>query len=224
MTHDRSISQFTQLAKSLPSLAIGSVSVFIAATPVLAHHAMGGQVPVNSVQGFLSGLAHPVIGLDHLAFVVTVGLLAATKRQGIWIPIAFVLLAMLGTGLHVMSVALPAVELWISGSILLFGILLSLQSSLSTSLVAGLAAMAGLFHGYAYGEAIFGAEMSSFLAYLIGFSVIQLVIALAAFFVAHRLLKRQPAPSSIIRSIGLVICGVGIAFLSSQIVATIFPV
>ena len=42
-----------------------------------AHHAMGGTTPQTLAQGLLSGLAHPVIGLDHLAFTVAAGLLAA---------------------------------------------------------------------------------------------------------------------------------------------------
>jgi urease accessory protein len=42
-----------------------------------AHHAMGGTTPQTLAQGLLSGLAHPVIGLDHLAFTLAAGLLAA---------------------------------------------------------------------------------------------------------------------------------------------------
>jgi urease accessory protein len=204
---------------------IGSAGLLLTATPVLAHHAMGNRLPANFAEGFLSGLAHPVIGLDHLAFVITVGLLAATKQRGIMIPIAFVLAAMLGTGLHLTSVPLPAVELLVSGSILLFGILLVRQTALNLPTVAGLAALAGLFHGYAYGEAIFGAEMTPLLSYLAGFTLIQLVIALAAFFLARGLLKRQPArlPADL-RSVGLVICGIGIAFFASQVMAAVFPV
>lgn len=220
------ISQLTHAAKSFPNLLIFSgVSLCLTATPVLAHHAMGNQLPVNSMQGFLSGLAHPVIGFDHFAFVVAVGLLAATRRQGVWLLFAFVLAAMLGTGLHVVSIGLPAVELAVASSVLLFGILLSRQSSPNPLVMAGLAAIAGLFHGYAYGESIFGAEMTPLLSYLVGFTVVQLGIAGVAFFVARRLLARCPEqPNAVLRSTGLVICGVGIAFLSSQVVAAIFPV
>ena len=37
-----------------------------------AHHAMDSALPGNLLQGFVSGLAHPVIGLDHLLFVIAV--------------------------------------------------------------------------------------------------------------------------------------------------------
>lgn len=43
----------------------------------LAHHAMGGQLPQTFGQGLLSGIGHPVIGVDHFAFVVAVGIVAA---------------------------------------------------------------------------------------------------------------------------------------------------
>ena len=37
-----------------------------------AHHVMGGKTPTTFVDGFLSGLGHPVIGPDHLAFLLAI--------------------------------------------------------------------------------------------------------------------------------------------------------
>jgi urease accessory protein len=133
---------------------------------------------------------------------------------------------MLGTGAHIASINLLGVELFVSGSILLFGILLVMKDSPNTGVVAGLSAVAGLFHGYAYGESIFGAEMTPLLAYLIGFTVVQLVVSLLAFRVGKATILRRGAEQSPakLRSAGLVICGVGLAFFASQVVAVIFPV
>ncbi|MGB5973114.1 MAG: HupE/UreJ family protein, partial [Nodosilinea sp.] len=89
--------------------AIAIVALLLVPLPGLAHHPMGGRVPSTSLEGFWSGLAHPVIGIDHLAFVVAVGLLAAVSTWGIAIPAAFVLAAMVGTGLHLAAMTLPAV-------------------------------------------------------------------------------------------------------------------
>lgn len=207
-------------------IAVTSV-LLLSAMPAFAHHAMGGGMPANFFQGFLSGMAHPLIGLDHFAFIVAVGLLAAIKRRGVWIPISFVVAAMLGTGAHLASIELPGVELFVSGSILLFGILLVMKDSLNTFVVAALSAVAGLFHGYAYGEAIFGAEMTPLLAYLLGFTVLQLVVSLLAFQVGKAtILGREAEPQSParLRSAGLVICGIGLAFFASQVLEVIFPV
>jgi urease accessory protein len=136
-------------------------------------------------------------------------LLAVTRKQGIMIPIAFVLTAMVGTGLHLANLSLPGVELWVSGSIVLFGVLLAKKNSLNTAMVSGLSAVAGMFHGYAYGEAIFGAEMTPLLSYLVGFTAIQLVISLTAFWIGKTVVlaleTEEPAQSSQLRSAGLVI-------------------
>jgi urease accessory protein len=214
------ISSSKKIGRASIVFAIAIISFLFVATPAFSHHALGGGLPVNFWEGFISGLAHPVIGSDHFAFVIAVGLLSATMRQGILIPIAFVLMAMAGTGIHLMALGLPAVEFLVSGSVLLFGILLVMKDRFNVTAVMSLAAIAGLFHGYAYGEAIFGAEMTPITAYLLGFSAIQLVIALSAFAVGKTMIQ---SPSKL-RSIGFVICGIGIAFLSNQIISAIFPV
>lgn len=193
--------------------------MLLVASPAMAHHAMGGKTPSNFVEGFLAGLAHPLIGLDHFAFVVAVGLLAAIKRQGILIPIAFILSAMLGTGFHILGFSLPGAELLVSRSVLLFSILLVMKDSPNTFMIMALAAIAGAFHGYAYGESIFGAEMTPLFAYLMGFTVIQMVVAASAFAVSKTLLQgneQQKMPANL-RSAGLVLCGIGAAFFSSQL-------
>jgi urease accessory protein len=207
-------------------LAVSMLALLLLATPGLAHHAMGGKMPTNFLQGFLSGIAHPLIGPDHFAFIVAVGLLAVTRKQGILIPVAFVLAAMLGAGLHLANLNVPGIELFVSGSILLFGILLAIKQKLNTLAVAGLSAVAGLFHGYAYGEAIFGAEMTPLIAYLAGFTVIQLVVSLAAFWIGKAVVFGRATEHQLhqLRAAGLVVSGVGLAFFTSQVIGIVFPV
>lgn len=217
---------FRQKLRQISTLAVlTNVSLLVVSAPAIAHHMTDGKLPANFSAGFLSGLGHPIIGFDHFAFIVAVGLLAATKRQGILLPIAFVVAAMVGSGLHLIGLTLPGVELFVSGSILLFGLLLVLKNNLNVAVIMRLAAIAGLFHGYAYGEAIFGAEVTPLIAYLTGFTVVQLVVAMSTFWLGKTILRRelkQPT-STPLRSAGLVICGVGVAFLSAQIVDAIFP-
>ncbi len=105
-------------ARSLSAIvAVGSL---IFATSTRAHHAMGGQTPVNALEGLISGMAHPVIGLDHLSFIVAVGLLASVSRPGLLIAGSFILAASLGTALHAIGLDIPGVELLIAGSELHF--------------------------------------------------------------------------------------------------------
>ena len=210
-------------AKAL-AIAI-AFSFLVFASPASAHHPMGGRVPSNFFEGFMSGLAHPVIGLDHLAFIVAIGLVASIKTQGILIPISFVLSAMLGTGLHLLGINLPVVELVVSASILLFGVLLASKNSPNALVIVGLSAIAGLFHGNAYGEAIFGAQTTALVSYLVGFTLIQLVISGASFFAGKKVLSGDfGGVSPNLRSSGLVICGICAAFLASNISSLILPV
>lgn len=199
-------------------------SLLLTATPALAHHAMGGGMPTTFFQGFVSGLAHPMIGIDHFAFIVSVGLLSAIKRQGFTIPIGFALAAMAGTGLHLTGLSIPGLELWVAASVVLFGLLLALKNNLNTATIVGLGAIAGLCHGYAYGEAIFGAETSPLIAYLIGFTVTQLIVMLSAFGIGKGLLKRSESDAfGTLRSAGWTLCGIGLAFLASQAMTLLVP-
>ncbi|NEP14497.1 MAG: hydantoin utilization protein A [Symploca sp. SIO2C1] len=204
------------LAKTI-ALVLG-ISLLLTGTPAAAHHPFGGETPSNFFEGLLSGFGHPIIGPDHFAFVVAVGLLAAIKERGIFIPIAFVLTALAGTGIHLMSLDLPAPEVVISASVLLFGIMLALKNSPNSTVLIVLAAIAGLFHGYAYGEAIVGADMTPLVAYLTGFTLIQLAIALLAFQIGKSAIRQvTEQPTLVLRFAGFTIGGAGAAFLSSAI-------
>jgi urease accessory protein len=191
-----------------------TTGLLLASTPAFAHHPSGGETPLNAVQGFLSGLGHPVIGVDHLAFVIAAGLLAAVMGRGLMIPLGFVLASMVGTGIHLMAVDLPAPEFVISASVLLFGALLAMKNQPNTLIVTGLAALAGLFHGYAYGEAVVGAGMDAIVAYLIGFAAIQSAIAIGVHQIAKRLVGSSEAGALNLRFAGFTLAGVGAAFLS----------
>jgi urease accessory protein len=210
-----------------------TILFFMTTTPVMAHHAMGSKMPSNFFEGFMSGLAHPIIGFDHLTFIISVGLLSAMIQgigyakasQGIFIPIAFILSAMLGAGLHLTQLNLSGVELFVSLSILLFGILLVIKERPNTVIIAVLTAIAGVFHGYAYGESIFGAEMTPLLAYLLGFTVIQLIIITGVFWITKNLVSGKfTSANNMLQSSGFVICGIGLTFLFSQLINLVLPV
>jgi urease accessory protein len=100
--------------------------------------------------------------------------------------------------------------------------LLTLKNRPNTATIVGLSAIAGLFHGYAYGESIFGAETTPLLAYLLGFTVIQLVVTMTVFSLSKKFLSGE-AQLPIGRSAGLVLSGMGLAFLTSAIANVIFP-
>ena len=203
------------------AIAFGSSSVLLSvslltASPALAHHPNGGEIPSNFTQGFLSGIGHPVIGIDHFVFVVAIGLLAAlSKKLGLVIPVAFVAATALGMAIHLQSINLPLAELIISASVLMMGIFLAREKQVNWVIITAVGAIAGIFHGYAYGEAIIGAETTALGAYLWGFCSIQLAISAIAFYIGRSIVK---TPASIwLRFAGFAISGIGLAFVFNAI-------
>jgi urease accessory protein len=190
------------------------------AAPAHAHHVMDGQLPNTFMQGLLSGIGHPIIGLDHLAFVIGIGLIAAAVPRGLPVLGAFVGGALLGCVVHLFSVNLPIAELVIALSVILAGAVLVFRPPVTTAIFAGGIAIVGVFHGYAYGEAIVGAEASALGAYLLGFSIIQFSIAAAACYMVG-FLKAKPVSwaENGVQLAGAVIGVFGVYVLTNQFIA-----
>lgn len=186
--------------------------------PARAHHFMDGDVPQTFMQGLLSGLGHPLIGLDHAAFIVTAGFLLALVRGGVWGIAALIIGSLCGAALHLAGVNLPGSEAGVAVSVILIGVLAMAQCRLPLSWLAGGLVFAGAFHGHAYAESIFGAEMSPLVAYLTGFSAMQFAVATAAFLL-HRWLinQRQPWIRPVFSALGMITGAVGLVYLAINI-------
>ncbi|MEO0770430.1 MAG: HupE/UreJ family protein [Cyanobacteria bacterium J06649_4] len=207
------------VSRPIATSVMASVAAVTLATPAFAHHPFGGEAPKSIVEGVLSGIGHPVVGLDHLAFVVAVGLLAAVVRRGASVPAAFVLATVAGTVVHLAGVDLPAAELVISASVVIFGALAVMRDRLNPIVVVLLSAIAGIFHGYAYGEAVVGAEVTPLLAYLIGFAGVQCAIAYGAYLLSQQALNKNQTSGLIsVRHAGFMVLGAGAAFLGGLLV------
>ena len=204
------------------TLGLAGAVLSLTAVSAVAHHPMGGATPLTLWQGFASGVGHPVIGLDHLAFIIAVGLMAGLSRRWVSIPLAFIAGTALGCILHLASVSLPAAEILIAASVLLMGALVAKAVSLPTLATLALVAVAGLAHGHAYGEGIFGAEGGPLYAYLAGFCAIQFAIAATTAVLASRALAAS-AEARGVRTAGALIAGVGVAMVWGQMLPIAFP-
>jgi urease accessory protein len=152
---------------------LGVGTLLFTATQALSHHPMGGATPATLMQGLLSGLGHPVIGFDHLAFILAVGFVAATTKLPLAVPLSFVAASALGVLVCTAGWALPFVESLVALSVLLAGVLLLWGGTMGGVTVALPLALFGLFHGYAFGEAVLGAEATPVIAYLAGLAIVQ---------------------------------------------------
>ena len=185
-----------------------------------AHHFMGGGLPQTFVQGLLSGLGHPVIGLDHAAFIVAAGFFLATVKGGMWGVLALIVGALLGAALHLAGAGLPGAEIGVALSVILIGGLVMARRRVAPSWLAVGVALAGLLHGYAYAESIFGAEAAPLTAYLIGFSLVQFGVATAVFLIHRRLIATREAWAKLASSgVGAAAGTIGAVFLVINIAA-----
>ncbi len=200
--------------------ALAVLALAMAPMPALAHHPMGGEAPAHAWQGVLSGIAHPVIGLDHLAFLVAAGLLAATMRQraAVGVLLAFLAAGLTGAVLHLAGLGLGPVEAMVALSVLLAGVaLLAAPARPRGGAPAWLAlgfALAGLFHGHAYAEAVTGSGPGTILAYLLTLAVMQAAIGLGAMAAA-----RQFGAASQRRWAGMAAALAGVVALGSAVLA-----
>lgn len=198
---------------SRSSILLAALAVlFFAAGPAFAHHPMGGAVPVGLWQGFVSGLAHPVIGVDHFAFLVAVGVAAGIGRWGAALPVVFVAASVLGVAAHWLGFVLPGAEAVVAATVLAAGALLAHGRVLARSGWAALLAFGGIVHGQAYAEAVVGAEATPVLAYLAGLALVQGAVAggVALLVRGRPVLVGSPAA----RSVGWAVALVGVVALA----------
>lgn len=200
------------LPKTLLAVALGGL---VAATPALAHHPMGGATPATFVQGLLSGLGHPVIGLDHLAALVGIGLVSSRFARGLTLPAFWIVAMAAGVGLHLAGAGLPATEVLVALSVVAIGLAASVRTTLPYGAVALLFAAGGAMHGYALGETVVGAEAAPIVAYLAGLVAIQVALATGIAFAARCLSSGSfLAPALRLRVAGLAVAATGVAALA----------
>jgi urease accessory protein len=180
-----------------------------------AHHLMGGKTPATFADGILSGVGHPIIGPDHLAFLVALGIAVGVGRLSLVTPFLFLLAMACGVAAHVAAVNIPAAELIVALSVLIAGVLIALDWHIPAKAWAAIFSIAGFFHGYAYGESIYGAEPTPLVAYLVGLVAVQTVLVVGIAFASRAVLMASRIGP---RLVGAAICGVGFTVLVGQII------
>ncbi|QSJ20010.1 HupE/UreJ family protein [Nostoc sp. UHCC 0702] len=176
-----------------------------------------GHAISNCWEGFLWGIANPVIGLDRLASVVAIGLLSAGIVRGIWIAFSFVLATILGTVIYLFGVNLPGAEVAIPISSMIFGTMLVLTNRPNWLILALLGAIAGLFQGYSDGQSIMEAGIIPLFAYILGVAVTQYAVTMSAREIGNTIIPKNinGILSRTILFVGFAFCAMGIVFLKS---------
>lgn len=203
----------TKIFRNVASVpAIAGIATVLA-TPALAHHPLGGAPMATFSHGLLSGIGHPLLGFDHLFFVLAVGIAALYTGHRYLAPAGYIVAMLLGCLMMSLGVGLPAKEIIIGLSLLAVGGIVLSGRSLGMMPTLALFAVFGLFHGSAFGDSIaaqetaMGAEV--LVGYLIGLGVLQYGIAIASGWAVTKLFNAVESTAVEARLAGAVVAGVG---------------
>lgn len=170
---------------------------FMASMQAWAHHPMDGAVPATWWEGMLSGFGHPVIEVDHLVFLLGAAAAAAlarvSARQAVVLLPAYVIAGALGAAVRWPGAEIAWGEPAVAASLLLVALWLWSRRSPGVLTGAVLTALGGLAHGYAYGEAVIGAEATPLGAYLLGLALVQSGLLVLAWAMVRRAAQAVPA-------------------------------
>lgn len=185
-------------------LALAGTGAALVATPALAH----AGAPANG--SILSGLTHPLFGLDHLLAMSGIGLWASmqARRARFAAPVAFLLLMIGGYVLAVSGAALPGVEPMILASVIAVGLLAALAIRLPAAVCAGIAGIFALFHGHAHGSELGAANPWLFLA---GFVIGTTLLLGAGYGIGRLAGSERLAGLPLVRSFGALTAAAGAA-------------
>ena len=194
----------TNRSPDLQSTIIGWALALVA-LPALAH------VQEGQAAGFLTGLAHPVSGLDHVLAMIAVGLWGAQLgAPALWLlPVTFPLVMAFGGFLGLLGIPLPGVEVGIALSALALGLAVATSWRPPLVMAAVLVAVFAVFHGHAHGTELPAGQ--SGLTYSIGFVVATGLLHLAG--IGIGVIHRWPAGQRVLRVLGAGVAAGGVYFL-----------
>ncbi|MDW4498848.1 HupE/UreJ family protein [Sulfitobacter sp. D35] len=183
-----------------------SVVFATTALPALAHSADGYG------GGLVAGFTHPILGWDHVAAMVAVGLWGAfLGAPAIWIlPVVFPLVMALGAAAGILGIPVPAIEVGIALSAVVLGLMILFTVRAPIWIAAMITGVFAIFHGYAHGTEL--PATANALAFAVGFVIATGLLHLIG--IAFGLLVQWPAGRVAVRGAGGLISLAGLAFLT----------
>jgi urease accessory protein len=189
------------MTRSLALLLAGCVW----AQPAFAH------VQSGEAGGFVTGLAHPISGLDHVLAMVAVGLWGAQLGSpAIWLlPVAFPMVMAVGGMLGLVGVPLPGIEFGIAASAIVLGAAVMFALRPPLAVAAALVALFAIFHGHAHGTELPPGQ--SAMLYSMGFVVATGCLHAMGIGVGEA--RRWTWGSGLLRAAGAVVAVCGVSFM-----------
>jgi urease accessory protein len=181
--------------------------IILLTCPDTAHaHLIGG----NGLM--MSGITHPLLGLDHLLAMVAVGIISVRiGGRAMWqVPLTFVSFLIIGGILALLGLNIPLIETGIALSVLICGIAIASAYKIDIQLALICTAFFALFHGYAHGTEI--PLIASPALYAIGFTVSTALLHISGI-VAGYYASKTELTSKLLKYSGVGIAFTGLYFL-----------
>lgn len=177
------------------------LAVILLPTSLFAHDFSGGG-------GFMSGLTHPVLGMDHLLAMISVGIVSAQLGgRAIWsVPLTFVVVMLIGGVLGMQNIYIVSVELGIAFSVFALGVAIALERKVTSIFAMAFVGFFAIFHGHAHGTEM--PYLAQPALYALGFVIGTAAIHVAGVFIGM-LAKKISYGSQILRFLGAAIAGIG---------------
>lgn len=169
-------------------------------------HVQGGEAI-----GLLSGIRHPISGLDHVLAMIAVGLWGAQLgAPAVWLlPVTFPMVMAFGGLLGLMGINLPGIEIGIAVSAIALGLAVFREARLKLWLAAAMVGFFAIFHGYAHGTEL--PPGGNGLLYSIGFVVTTGMLHAAGITIG--VIHRWSAGRVVLRGAGACVAMAGFFFL-----------
>lgn len=188
------------MKKSIPTVI---VFLFIPLL-LMAHDGHGSS--------FTSGLIHPILGLDHLLAMLSVGILSAQiGGKAIWsVPAVFVGVMLFGGLMGIGSENFSFIEPAIALSVIALGIAIAFNEKLPLLMTMAFVGFFGFNHGFAHGVEM--PQLAHTFLYAVGFILGTTIIHLVGVGIGYFSTKTEKN-SKTLQFVGAFIAGMGLHIL-----------
>jgi urease accessory protein len=185
------------------------VAFTLLALPAEAHHLMSLlHLQPTPLSGLISGLAHPLLGPDHLLFLLALALVGLRHRRR-WM-LALLATGLAGTSLGLLLPGLPASEALVAFTLVAEGLVLLGRWPV------GLLVPAFALHGYGLSTSVLGWTSAPVAFYLVGLLLSQGSLLLLALTALRRF--ASPLTLQVRQALAAGLIGIGAAWTWSALV------
>ena len=173
---------------------------FCSPAPALAHHVADlSAMQPTVLNGILSGLAHPVLGPDHLLFLLALSLVGLQRRLR-W-ALGLLVVGLLGSASGLLWPGLPGAEILVAITLVVEALVLLRRLPALTLLPA----MA--LHGYVLSGPVFGWSTMPITAYGLGLLLSQASLLVMSLVVLRPAVSRLSPTALRWLALALIACG-----------------